>query len=110
MTPPKGSAELTGMNEIVSSEARQRKLLTPRAPPDQDITLESLDPGAIDYSKRNTVFGQGGLNIFGSSDEPVRNSGGALGVNSFLWRASLDIISFMPVNSADPFGGVIITD
>lgn len=33
-----------------------------------------------------------------------------LGVNSYLWRASLDTISFMPLASADPFGGVIITD
>ncbi len=33
-----------------------------------------------------------------------------IGVNAFLWRASLDTISSMPVNSADPFGGVIITD
>ena len=36
--------------------------------------------------------------------------GGAIGVNSFLWRASLDTLSFMPLSSADPFGGVIITD
>jgi hypothetical protein len=33
-----------------------------------------------------------------------------LGVNTHLWRASLDTISFMPLASADPFGGVIITD
>jgi hypothetical protein len=33
-----------------------------------------------------------------------------VGVNSFLWRAALDTISFMPLSSADPFGGVIITD
>ncbi len=33
-----------------------------------------------------------------------------IGVNSFLWRASLDTMSFMPLVSADPFGGVIITD
>lgn len=31
-------------------------------------------------------------------------------VNSFLWRASLDTVSFMPLSSADPFGGVIISD
>ncbi len=79
-------------------------------PPSQDTRAENLDPGSIYYAKRQTVFGQGGLNIFGSSDDPGKNSGGALGVNSFLWRASLDTISFMPVNSADPFGGVIITD
>ena len=33
-----------------------------------------------------------------------------LGVPPHLWRASLDTISFMPLASADPFGGVIITD
>jgi hypothetical protein len=32
------------------------------------------------------------------------------GVNSYLWRASLDTLSFMPLASADPFGGTIITD
>ncbi len=33
-----------------------------------------------------------------------------LGVNSYLWHASLDTLAFMPLSSADPFGGVIITD
>jgi hypothetical protein len=33
-----------------------------------------------------------------------------LGVNSYLWHATLDTLSFMPLASADPFGGVIITD
>ena len=33
-----------------------------------------------------------------------------LGVNSYLWHATLDTLSFMPLQSADPFGGVIITD
>lgn len=31
-------------------------------------------------------------------------------VNSYLWRASLDTISFLPLTTADPFGGVIISD
>jgi len=35
---------------------------------------------------------------------------GAIGVNSFLWRASLDTLAFMPLASADPYGGVIVTD
>ena len=38
------------------------------------------------------------------------NGGSGVGVNSFLWRASLDTVSFMPLASADPFGGVIISD
>jgi hypothetical protein len=36
------------------------------------------------------------------------NSG--IGVNAYLWRGALDTLSFMPLMSADPFGGVIITD
>ena len=33
-----------------------------------------------------------------------------LGVNSFLWRASMETLNFMPLEQVDPFGGVIITD
>ena len=36
--------------------------------------------------------------------------GAALGVNAYLWRGALDTLAFMPLASADPFGGVIITD
>jgi len=47
-----------------------------------------------------------------ATDEEDEGGGGpsGIGVNSFLWRASLDTLSFMPLASADPFGGVIITD
>jgi hypothetical protein len=38
------------------------------------------------------------------------DSGAGIGVNAFLWRATLDTLSFMPLSSADPFGGVVITD
>lgn len=56
-----------------------------------------------------TIFGPGG--IF-DSKKGLKDGegGGGIGVNGFLWRASLDTISFMPLSSADPFGGVIITD
>lgn len=57
---------------------------------------------------RETIFGKGGVgNIFG---EKAEGSGGGIGVNSYLWRATLETISFMPFASADPFGGVVITD
>ena len=36
--------------------------------------------------------------------------GTGIGVNAYLWRGALDTLGFMPLNSADPFGGVIITD
>lgn len=53
------------------------------------------------------VFG-----LFGSGSKGTGGAGGGggIGVNNYLWRASLDTISFMPLASADPFGGVIITD
>jgi predicted small lipoprotein YifL len=33
-----------------------------------------------------------------------------IGVNSYLWRASLDALSFMPMLQTDSNGGVIVTD
>ena len=46
----------------------------------------------------------------GRTTTQVKAMGPESAVNSFLWRASLDTLSFMPLTSADPFGGVIITD
>ncbi|MEZ6029208.1 MAG: DUF3576 domain-containing protein [Hyphomonadaceae bacterium] len=61
----------------------------------------------------------GGCMIFGSdtantssassADMGPRETGG-IGVNAYLWRATLDTLSFLPLASADPYGGVIITD
>ena len=61
--------------------------------------------------ERETIFGPGGMNIFGSKkNSSTHSEGNGIGINSFLWRATLDTLSFMPLSSADPFGGVIITD
>src|SRR5579862_1935675 len=50
--------------------------------------------------------------IFSDNNNNGGNGGGGpgIGVNSFLWHASLDTVSFMPLASADPFGGTIITE
>ena len=65
-------------------------------------------PGTGDRTgaPRDTVFSSGGL--FGGSKTSPADA--ALAVNAFLWRASLDTLAFMPLASADPFGGVIISD
>jgi len=52
----------------------------------------------------------GGLSGLFSDPEGEGGGGVGIGVNSFLWRAALDTVSFMPLAQADPFGGVIITD
>ena len=48
----------------------------------------------------------------GGSAHVVANpdSAAQIGVNGYLWRATLDTLSFMPLASADPYGGVVITD
>ncbi|WP_394761414.1 DUF3576 domain-containing protein [Phenylobacterium sp.] len=48
----------------------------------------------------------------GSGPKQVTNpdSAASIGVNGYLWRATLDTLSFMPLASADPYGGVVITD
>ena len=61
-----------------------------------------------------SILGDSGM-VFGTAkDRPGgargETAGGALGVNAYLWRGALDTLSFMPLASADPFGGVIITD
>ena len=60
---------------------------------------------------RGSLTGEGGLTIFGGKEDDVSGGAGAgIGINSYLWRATLDTLSFMPLAQADPFGGVIITD
>jgi hypothetical protein len=60
-----------------------------------------------------SILGDSSL-VFGAaknkSGDNAAGGGGALGVNAYLWRGALDTLSFMPLASADPFGGVIITD
>lgn len=73
---------------------------------------EGSDKIIYSDEKRDTIWGEGetlGSRLFGDKDEDSAGAAG-IGVNSFLWRASLDTVSFMPLASADPFGGVILTD
>ncbi|MBO6770372.1 MAG: DUF3576 domain-containing protein [Thalassospira sp.] len=78
------------------------------APGDERVNGRSAT--RADLKKQGSVFGEDGLNIFGGEEAKPGTGGSGIGVNSFLWRATLDTLSFMPLNSADPFGGVIITD
>jgi hypothetical protein len=56
------------------------------------------------------LFGDSLENLFDGGPKKDAPAGSSIGVNAFLWRATLDTISFMPLSSVDPFGGVIITD
>lgn len=43
-------------------------------------------------------------------DQVTAASVTSIGVNSYLWRATLETLSFMPLTQADSNGGVIVTD
>lgn len=68
------------------------------------LTVSALALGVTACSTVGKVLPGGG-----AKKEPARAETG-IGVNSYLWRASLDTLKFMPLASADPFGGVINTD
>lgn len=60
-----------------------------------------------------TLSACGGVSLpFGKRENAgqTANAAQSIGVNGFLWRASLDTLGFMPLASADPYGGVINYD
>lgn len=67
------------------------------------------DMGKV-YDRGDSLFGENGITFDSSKSLSNSETGSGIGVNAFLWRASLDTISFMPITLPDPFGGVIITD
>ena len=56
----------------------------------------------------------GSLAACGGRDRPTADLAASqlntIGVNSYLWRAALDTVSFAPLLQADSAGGVIVTD
>lgn len=72
-------------------------------------TRRAGDQAPIYNNKRPGIFGEGGIGLF-SSKKNNDSAASGIAVNAYLWRASLDTLSFMPIANADPFGGTIITD
>ena len=54
--------------------------------------------------------GCGGIPGMGGGAKAVPAGQTGIGVNAFLWRATLDTLSFMPLANADPWGGVVNYD
>ena len=56
------------------------------------------------------LFGKkGGLDLL-NQNKQTASIGMGMPINPYLWKASLETVSFMPLSSADPFAGLIITD
>lgn len=78
---------------------------TQRAPAtDAESTAAEASPidheRVADGKKRSTVW-----DLFKGSDNPNVT----VKVNKYLWNASLDVLNFLPIQSVDPFTGVIVT-
>lgn len=67
-------------------------------------------PDQLEKARQDTgsIFGE--TLVLGGTDRDTGGSGVGVAVNSYLWRASLDTISFFPMAQVDAFGGVIITE
>jgi len=92
-------ALMLGLGGLLSACSQGQMLF-----PERD---KSGDAPRMANDKKETVFGNDGM--FGGKSK-TQEGGGGIGVNSFLWRASLDTLGFMPIANADPFGGTILTD
>ncbi len=92
------SLALNACNGKIKSEAKYPTGL------DRNITGDDI------YGERESVFGDGGISLLSKKKNTDSEDTNGMSINSYLWRASLDTVSFMPLASADPFGGTIITD
>ena len=73
---------------------------------------------AMDDAQNRLITGGGlfgkkaSINLLGGNNSSENSNVGTMGmpINPYLWKASLNTLSFMPLSSTDPFAGTIITD
>ena len=116
---------LAGCNKNLTDE--EKKVLWDNAQTQGEIIRRSgtpfnlaTNPELAMSDAQNRLLTGGGLLgkksslTFGGGDkEASKNEGTAtvgMPINPYLWKASIDTISFMPLSSTDPFAGTIITD
>ena len=68
-----------------------------------EIPVEKSEPGLFSKDVKKGLS----INDFLNKDKSEDKS---FYVNSFLWRASLDVLSFAPFQSTDAFGGILVTE
>jgi len=68
-----------------------------------EVAQNKLQTGGGLFSKK------GGIDLL-KQDKQTASIGVGMPINPYLWKASLETVSFMPLSSADPFAGIIITD
>lgn len=69
----------------------------------EERAAEQSNPYKEAVEARRSDTASSFFDLFNNNDDPNTT----LEVNRYLWAASLDVLSFMPVQNADPFSGVI---
>jgi hypothetical protein len=112
-----GGCGLFGGSSQSQQQQSQAQLPPVDAPKHPEDPYHPRADGGDNYTLMNVLFGTGSNSKTNSnsgnnssSNGPSNGPATGVGVNTYLWHASLDTLSFMPLASADPFGGVIITD
>lgn len=77
----------------------------PSRPP---VSTENRNNTPVDIQARQRIAGQGRETIWDIFDNQS-DSNTTLEVNKYIWRASLETLNFLPIQTADPFSGVIST-
>jgi hypothetical protein len=81
----------SGVGNILSGGERSRETAA-------DVRREALEREGI--STDSTIW-----DLFSNAQPPSTT----VEVNKYLWNASLEVLDFLPVQSIDPFSGVIVT-
>lgn len=94
---------ITALLAMLAACGSGSPLGTPETNAQQRADLDAL----VDYdtedeirSNRESLF-----DLFGRESNPNTT----VGVNKYLWQASLEVLNFLPIQSVDPFSGVIVT-
>lgn len=80
--PPVNSADATEISAVNTSEQR------------------ASDNGLLDSRPRARIW-----DLFNKNANPNVT----VKVNKYIWNAALDVLNFLPIQSVDPFSGVIVT-
>lgn len=90
-----GSGNLFGKRDSIPTEAQ----LTAKERADaQRAANAAANPDRED--RGSTIW-----DLFGNADNPNTT----VEVNKYIWQASLEVLNFLPIESVDPFTGVIVT-
>ncbi len=83
-----GGTEVTAEGDVIDSKTVV-----------QQVELANGETVLVEQRRKRRIFG-GGRSIPGTDIQ----------VNKYIWSAALDVLDFLPVKSADPFTGVIVTE